>query len=240
MVASAGESPIPDRAIGYRIPLPMISTRNLTELPTIETLRKLTQSLAMLDAILMREWDYRYYSFNSKWAENQQMASMRSGQGDGWYCGFGLPGAFLKGFDHESEMSPWSMEIPKVWPGVLDAVPEVFKPFATEPAFSMEDTTFFIWRGIQDPQRSTGKISFPSTDDPDGSEWMFSILDGDPSSYKAWAEDYYECPVSLPAVQRVYGHAPLTPQLVQELNATVVFETLVADAAEIDYPVVQS
>jgi hypothetical protein len=36
--------------------LTMISTRNLTKLPTIETLRKLTQSLAMLDAILMREW----------------------------------------------------------------------------------------------------------------------------------------------------------------------------------------
>jgi hypothetical protein len=63
----------------------MISTRNLTELPTTETLRKLTQSLAMLDAILMPEWDNRYYSFNSKWAENEQMASMRNGQGDGWY-----------------------------------------------------------------------------------------------------------------------------------------------------------
>jgi hypothetical protein len=218
--------------------LTMISTRNLTKLPTIETLRKLTQSLAMLDAILMREWDYRYYSFNSKWAENEQMASMRNGQGDGWYCSFGLPGAFLKGFDHEAEMSPWNMETPKVWPGVLDAVPEVFKSFATEPAFSMEDTTFCIWRGIEDPQWSTGRISFPAADDPDGSGWMLSILDGIPSSYKAWAEDYYECPVSLPAVQLIYGHTPLTPELAHELNATVEFESLLADATEIEYPLV--
>jgi hypothetical protein len=98
------------------------------------------------------------------------MALMRNGGGDGWYCGFGLPGGFLKGFDHESEMSPWHMEIFKVWPGVLDAVPEVFKSFATEPAFSKEDTTFCIWRSIEDPQWNTGKISFPPTDDPDGSE----------------------------------------------------------------------
>jgi len=224
----------------YRIRLTMISTRNLAELPTIDTLRKLTQSLAMLDAILMREWDYRYYSFNSKWAENQQMASMRNGQGDGWYCGFGRPGAFLKGFDHEAQMSPWSMEIPKVWPGVLDTVPEVFKCFATEPAFSMEDTTFCAWRGVEDPQWSTGRISFPTADDPDGSEWMLSILDGNPSSYKAWAEDYYECAVSLPAVQRIYGHTPLAPELAHELNATVEFESLLADAAEIDYPLVNS
>ena len=137
----------------------MISTRNLAELPTIEKLKKLTQSLAMLDAIIERNWEYRYYSFNSKWAENEQMASMRNGQGDGWYCGFGLPGAFLKGFDHESAMSPWSMEISKVWPGVLDAIPEDFKSFATEPAFSMEDTTFCIWRSVQDAQWNSGKIS---------------------------------------------------------------------------------
>ena len=200
----------------------------------------LTKSLAMLDAIIMREWDYRYYSFDSKWAAGEQMASMRNGQGDGWYCGFGIPGVFLKGFDHESEMSPWSMEISKLWPGVLDGVPDVFKSFATEPAFSMEDTTFCIWRGIQDSQWNAGEISFPAGDDPDGSQWMLSILDGNPSTYKAWAEDYYECSVSLPAVQRIYGHTPLTSALVRELNATVEFDTLLADAAKIDYPVAKS
>jgi hypothetical protein len=43
----------------------MISTKDLSALPTIETLKKRTQSLAMLDAIIEREWEYRYYSFNS-------------------------------------------------------------------------------------------------------------------------------------------------------------------------------
>ena len=194
----------------------------------------------MLDAILMPEWEHRYYSFNSKWAENEQMASMRNGQGDGWYCGFGLPGAFLKGFDHESLMSPWTMEIPKVWPGVLETVPEVFKSFASEPAFSMKDTTFCIWRSIQDPRWSVGKISFPVGDDPDGSEWMLSIFDGNPSSYMEFAADYYERPVSLRAIQRIYGHSPLTSELVRELNSTVEFASLLPDAAEIGYPVVNS
>ena len=214
----------------------MISTRDLSALPTIETLKELMQSLAMLDAIIMREWDYRYYSFNSKWAEGEQMASMRNGEGDGWYCGFDVAGAFLKGFDHESEMSPWSMEISKVWPGVLDGVPGEFKSFATEPAFSMEDTTFCIWRKIQNAQWNTGKISYPAGDDPDGSEWMLSILDANPSTYTAWAEGYYERSVSLSAVQQIYGHAPLTQELAQELNANAVIESLLADAAEIDYP----
>src|SRR5580658_2003948 len=58
----------------------------------------------------------------------------------------------VKGFDHESKMSRWNMETPKVWPGVLDSVPEDFKAFATEPAFqcSMDHTAFCIWRGVRD------------------------------------------------------------------------------------------
>jgi len=218
----------------------MISTRHLSELPSIETLKKLTQSLALLDAILMRQQEYRYYSFNSKWGENEQMASMSNGSGDEWYCGFGPPGAFLKGFDHESEMSPWAIEVPKVWPGVLDGVPEIFKSFATEPAFSMENTTFCIWREIQDSQWSTGKISFPATDDPDGSEGLLAILDGKPISYKTWAEEYYECSVSLAAVRKIYEHAPLSPELVRELSGTAEFGSLLSDAAEIGYPVINS
>ncbi len=75
-------------------------------MPSIEDLRHFTQSLAMLDAIIQREWEGRYYSFNSRWDQKQQMASMRNGEGDSWFCVFAPFGAFLKGFDHESKMSP--------------------------------------------------------------------------------------------------------------------------------------
>jgi hypothetical protein len=47
---------------------------------------------------------------------------MRNEQGDAWFCVFSGVGVFLKGFDHESQMSPWSMQ-PHVWRGVLDDVP---------------------------------------------------------------------------------------------------------------------
>jgi hypothetical protein len=69
---------------------------------------------------------------------------------------------------------------------------------------------------------------------------MLSILDGNPNTYKVWAEDYYENPISLSAVQKVYVHALLTRELVHELNATTDFESVLADAAEIDYPVARS
>jgi hypothetical protein len=85
----------------------MISSRNLSALPSPDVLKQVTKALAMLDALIERDWEYRYYSFNCKWSDHEQMASMRNGQGDAWFCVFGSAGVFLKGFDHESKMSPW-------------------------------------------------------------------------------------------------------------------------------------
>jgi hypothetical protein len=216
----------------------MISTRDLTKLPDITGLKKLTQSLAMLDAIIMREWDYRYYSFNSAWDTGEQMASMRDGSGDEWLCLFTSAGAALKGFDHESEMSPWGNDDHAVWKGVLDHVTPVFTRFLNEPAFSMQDTTFCIWRSTQDSDWRVGKIEFPDdTDDPDGSQGLLSILDGNPETYKEWAEEYYERPVSLSVVQRIYAHEPLTERLVKALNPEIDVDAIRADATQIGYPV---
>ena len=89
----------------------MISTRDLTGLPDIRTLRRLTRSLAMLDAVLSPEWEYRYHSFDSHWAPGELMASMRNGQGDDWFSLFTSSGVVLIGLDHEAPMyrqdDPW-------------------------------------------------------------------------------------------------------------------------------------
>jgi hypothetical protein len=169
----------------------MVSKAILRSLPDIEGLRKLTQSLAMLDAILSPEWDNRYYSFNSKWDEGEMMASMRNGSGDEYFILFDSHGAIMKGFDHESAMSPWSAEEEKLWPGIFDDVPDEFQSFLSEPAFSIQETTFCIWRRYIDSSWRVGTINYPDEDDPDGSEYMLSILDGRPSTYKEFAESYY-------------------------------------------------
>jgi hypothetical protein len=215
----------------------MISSRDLAKLPDSDALKQLTKALAMLDAVIERDWEYRYYSFNSKWSDHEQMASMRNGQGDAWFCVFGPVGVFLKGFDHESKMSPWNASPPMVWPGVLDSVPPIFKPCATEPAFSMADTTFCIWRAAEEDCWKTGTISFPEGDDPDGSGWMLSILDGSPVTYKEWAEEYFDRPINLEAIEQIYGGVMLTRGLVGELNSEIDFTDILADAAEIDYPI---
>lgn len=82
--------------------------KTLLQLPDVDALRQKTQSLAVLDAILSPDWQYQYYSCNSKWDVDEMMASRKNGCGDELCILFNRSGAILKGFDHESCMSPWA------------------------------------------------------------------------------------------------------------------------------------
>jgi hypothetical protein len=215
----------------------MVSTRDLSPLPDIDGLRRTLQSMAMLDAILCPEWGSRYYSFNAAWAPGEHMGSMRNGSGDDFFAHFGPAGCWLKGFAHEYPMSPYREDPPRPWPGVLDAVPAEFAECLREPAFSVEAVTFCIWRQRGDEVWQVGPVEFPPAHpDPDVSGYLLGILDGRPESYQAWATDYYERDVELAAVEEVYRHRPLTPELVARLNPEVSLGELVEDISEVGYP----
>src|SRR3954465_12815096 len=123
----------------------MISTRDLSSPPDIDGLERLSQSLAMLDAIISPEWEYRYYSFDGTSTPGEAMASMRNGEGDEYAIFFTSAGAILKGFAHEASMSPYANEDGSVWPGVLDDIPAVFSDCVAQGEFVAEETTFCVW-----------------------------------------------------------------------------------------------
>ena len=213
----------------------MVTEKRLDTIPNTAALQSLCQSLAVLDAIMSPDWEYRYYLFNSKWAEGEMMASMRNGSGDEYFILFKSQGAIMKGFAHETPMSPWVSKSEKVWPGVLDQVPNEFAEFLMEPAFSMEATTFCLWRRIADRSWQTGDIAYPEGEDPDGSEELLFILDGKPTTYLEFAEQYYECSMDLGAVKSIYEQQPLTTEIVMGLNPEVSLESLASDLDEIAY-----
>ncbi|WP_308282422.1 hypothetical protein [Streptomyces lichenis] len=63
---------------------------------------------------------------------------MSNGSGDEYGIVFCPAGVWIRGFDHESLMSPYARDELEVWPGVLEEVPEVFREYVVEPAFSDE------------------------------------------------------------------------------------------------------
>jgi hypothetical protein len=82
-------------------------------------LLELTPALAVLDEIFWPEWDSRYDSFDRE-RDGTCLARMRNGQGDLWYL-LVLPngGAVLRGFDHDSVMSPLPSRRRKALGGAL-------------------------------------------------------------------------------------------------------------------------
>ncbi|WP_371539188.1 hypothetical protein OG210_27725 [Streptomyces sp. NBC_00466] len=211
------------------------------QLPGIAALRDHCRSMAMLEAILSPEWPDRCYSFNAHWSGTEAMASMGNGSGDEYSIVFSAAGAYVRGFAHESPMSPYAEDGP--WPGVLDDVPDVFQPCVEEPAFTDEDgmpvVTACMWREAGDDHWKTGTIDFPeaTTGDPDGAAYLFSLLaDRSAEAFQRWAEDYYELSVDLAAVQHILSSLPLAEGVVRALNPGITLADLAGDITETGYP----
>jgi hypothetical protein len=209
-----------------------ISTRDLGGMPDIRAFRRLTRSLAMLDAILSPEWEDRYYSFDSHWGPGELMASMRNGQGDHWFALMTDHGVVMHGLHHESPM----YRPGDPWPGLFEGLPSEFSQSRDEPAFDARNSTFCVWRRTNAPAWERGPVQFPPGDDPDGSAELLRHLDGRPETYVSFAAEYYGVEIPLDVVADVYRQMPLTTELVARLNPAVVLTDLTSDLAEIGYP----
>ncbi|MCA2229647.1 hypothetical protein [Nonomuraea aurantiaca] len=206
-------------------------------LPPVEVLRDHCRALAMVDAIRIPEWEYREYSFDSRWAPGEEMASWRSGAGDDYSIVFCLAGVYIRGFDHESPVSPFASDDLRPWPGVVDDVPEVFRPQLDEVAFTLEDVpliTCCLWRTTSDDRWRTGRATY----ERDGSDQMFDLLiDRSPAAYVAWAAtDEDEPPVPVEPVAHIFALRPLTEEVVRALNPEIGLRNVRADLQEIGYP----
>ena len=133
-------------------------------------------------------------------------------------------------------MTPYRSKPPQVWPGMLDSVPDDFSSGLNEPAFSMNDVTFCIWRRYADSSWCHGSIEFPDGNDPDGSQYLLTILDGEPTTYCQFAEDYFETTAPIESVRHIYKHLTLTDEIVASLNGNATLKSVADDLAEIGYP----
>ena len=138
-------------------------------MPDIEELRNHMQRLAAVTAIFSVELGEPQFGFDPRWRKHQQVAMNINGCGDELYIHFLRRGCFVKGFAHESEMTPYKRSDHSIWLGVLDNVPTQFTCSLQEPAFDPKATTFVIWRLTSDSDWSTGNVEFPAGDYKDGS-----------------------------------------------------------------------
>lgn len=86
--------------------------------------------LSLLNAIIEPEWEYRYYSHNSNWAENEEMSSLRDSCGGEWFIW------------HSGDLIAYKCTSPEdgvyeEFQQLIDKVPDEYSSFKNESAFSM-------------------------------------------------------------------------------------------------------
>jgi hypothetical protein len=210
----------------------MISTRNLQALPDIAQLKQICKAIAVLDAIISPEWEYRYYSYTSIWDEGEECATMRDGSGDEYLILFNQYGVVMNGLAHEVE--PWEVD--------KQIIPGEFHEFMFGEPVSSLGTTFCVWRKHTDQQWQAAHNKLEEDDEyGDGSADLLFILDGHPQTYKDWAEEYYEGEIEgevpLPVVTQIYQGKPLNKEMVVALNPHFQdWKALEEELDEIAYP----
>lgn len=215
----------------------VVSTRSLHLLPDVGPLRRACQAIAALDAVLSPDPAFRYYAFDRRWAAGRELASMRDDGGDEWFVLFCPAGAILKGFVPDAAMAEPVARGGGPWPGVVDDVPPAFAEVFDDDRLAARRATFCAWRGRADAEWRHGRVRFPPGKDPDGSEHLMAVLDGDPVTYARWAEQYYEIEVPFIEVRRVYMHRPMTEEMAKALNPQAAWTSLTEDLDRIGYPV---
>lgn len=199
-------------------------------LPSISELRRITKSLATLDLIICPEWEDRYYSFDSRWSDTEEMASMRNGCGDDWFVLFGASGfAGIKGLAHEYPSAGDAELVQRI----RAALPQELAEFSVEPAFHWDSTSFCYWRLAGDASWSEEPAQAQAKT---GAEEFLSILSDPCGGYLQFASDYYELELDRALIEHILAHRPVTPEIVEALNPEIEFEDIQDDLQQVGYP----
>ncbi|MCZ8523980.1 MULTISPECIES: hypothetical protein [Paenibacillus] len=186
-------------------------------LPDPETLRQHLLVLAVLDVILCPEEWLRVHRYEPNWTANTSLGIIDNGAGDDLYIVFALEGTIIKGFDHESPLSPHAADEYGVGQGMYEETPPELLTYLDDHRFDKEDVTFCLWWKKGDSEWKTDDIENPQEFN-DGSDYLLGYIEYTPENYVDWAEAYYDIPVQLEAVRLVYGGTAISAEIIACLN----------------------
>jgi len=197
----------------------VIATWDLSLMPPIDKLRDRMQQVSALAAVFAVDYGGSQFEFHPRGTRNQQMAAMKDGCGDELFIHFLPKGCFIKGFAHESEMTPYKHDPPKLWPGMFDGVPPAFATSLNEPAFDIPATTFVIWRLNDQASWSASNVEYCDGEYRDGSADLLLPVSYTSANFTEWLAENYEVDVDQSIVDSVFDNKPLSDSALLTLNA---------------------
>ena len=169
----------------------------------------------------MPEWEYRYFSYNSKWDKSEEVASMKNGEGDEYYLLFNERGVvgkvLMKNFHIDDHLVQ------------LNKIPKDFESFYKEVSFKLDSASFYFWYLVDKKQWKSTSLNFSDSSPLD-------FLTNGPAFYHKWAEEYYERKLDIKDIEKIFNYEPISGKLLSKLSDNqVTLEDLEEDLQEIGY-----
>ncbi len=167
-----------------------------TQLTNEEELKKILLCQAVLDIVMTDEEDswLRLINYYKNYNDDVDMVKIDNGSGDHMYIMFSKHGTIIKGFDHESELSPYANDEGNIAKGIYDFVPDELMNLLSDESVERDDVTFCIWRSKNDPLWKKGKdlVSEGYKYGVDGEVFLLGFIFDTAESWLDWAKDYFE------------------------------------------------
>ncbi|NLZ82563.1 MAG: hypothetical protein GX915_02735 [Clostridiales bacterium] len=214
---------------------------NYKNLPIIDKLKEILVSQAALDIIMIEDknrW-FRLINFYKNISNGIDIVKIDNGLGDHVYIVFADEGAIIKGYAHESIMSPYANDEVRIAEGIYDYVPSELM-ILLDDSEEFQDVTFCVWRKQNDMFWSKGDIIVPNDykDGDDGEYYLLKHILQDAGSWLEWAKTYYEEraeKIDLEDVKRVYEQQNITKDILMSINPDSDFEEVCRELKRIGY-----
>jgi len=171
---------------------------------------------AMIDTVLCDEAYLRCYTFQPKWSDDGvSLAKYDNGGGNDMFVFTRGSDAVIKGFDHESPVSPHAQDEYGIWPNIYSGLPAKLNELLNDASIEREDVTFCTWHA--DGDWELGPIEFPNGED-DGASYLLGAIPYSAEQYCDWASDYYEIELDVDVIRSIYDGGEIEAATIRSLN----------------------
>lgn len=212
------------------------STAHLDRLAEPADLLAACRALSLAEAALNANAATRWHTLE-RVGEDAWLCRIIDGAGNEAVMSFSPVGAVIRGFDHESLLSPWAREPMHLWPGLDDGLPEPLRRTPTIMIDGIESVTFCIWWARGAAEWSVGTVEPPRGGyaDPDGSEYLLRPTSGVEEAHRFLTE-YYELDLPEELVSGLFSEAPLGGELLGQLAVRRSVTDVEGEATRLSYP----
>lgn len=203
--------------------------------PQPETLLKRLTFYSIMDVIMNAgaEYDGSVYHCNTDWNAGVSLFTIDDGGGDHFHVLFSQDGCIIKGFGHESDLSPYNYEDDESYPDYrfYENCPHEFYELLDDESLERDLLTFCAWHANEDGCWQAQSIN-ALADWRDGSADFLEYV-SNLDEYADWLSAYYETDIYTETLLDLYNGAAITEDIISMLNPKADPDEVMAMVADV-------